>query len=154
MDAGEIRRLAGKSPLLSGAFRGVYPKGTFPDMHPAWGGFLMNTRKSLPGEHWIAVYVSPEADSDVALFFDSHGKSPRHWGMDFAGRLMLYNDFTVQPKDSVLCGLYSLLFVYLKATGCSMGDVVDLFLHAPDNLQANEEIVLDFADKLNAEQLK
>ncbi len=129
MDAGEICRLVRKSPLLAQAFRGVYPRGTLPVMQPAWGGFLMNTSRSLPGEHWIAIFVprkTANAPTDVTLFFDSRGKSPSHWGMDFDGRLVLYNDMAVQPKESVLCGLYSLLFLYLKATGCSMGDVVDL----------------------------
>ncbi len=157
MDAGEIRRLVRKSPLLTRAFRGVYPHGTFPVMQPSWGGFVMNTSKTLPGEHWVACFVpakTTDRSNDVTLFFDSRGKSPRHWGMNFVGRLMLYNDFAVQPKDSVLCGLYSLLFLYMKATGCSMGDVMDLFLHSPHSLQANEELVLNFAKKLDDEQLE
>ena len=74
--------------------------------------------------------------------------------MDFTNRPMLFNDSAVQPRKSILCGLYSLLFLYLKAAGCSMQDVVDLFQHERSSLEDNEKIVLDFASRLDAEQLK
>ncbi len=153
MDAAEIRRLVSKSKMLSHVFRGVYPKMTFPlRVDPPWGAVLMNTReRGSLGEHWVC-YFTPEKDEELTIFFDPRGKSPEEWNMKFRGQLMLYNDVPVQPRGSIFCGLYCLLFVYMKARGCSLWDILDIFHH--EQLESNERIVLNFASKLNTEQLE
>lgn len=147
MDAEDIRRYVELSSTLKTGFRGVYPNYAYP-VELSCGSYIINSQGGLPGGHWLAVHKS--RSEDLLLFFDSYGKSPREWDMEFEGYQVLYNDRCVQPAGSKLCALYCLYFILLKNKQLTMADIVQSF-HV--DKQDNDIMMISFAARLAAGHL-
>ena len=149
MDAEEIRQYVECSSVLKETFRGVYPNFTYP-VELSWGSYIINSEPDMPGRHWLAAYKckTDDVSNKVLLFFDSFGKSPAEWHMDFAGDEVLYNDIRVQPADSELCAMYCIYFIYLKNMNFTMSDIIDSFYKK--NNELNDMMMLNFAAELRA----
>ena len=96
------------------------------------------------GKHWIAIYVSR---SHVELF-DSLGLIHRNRLpidiLTFIQRFTISREFIfnkpLQPRNSVLCGFYSLFYVFLRQN-CAFKIVESFF---GKNLSKNEAIIKSF----------
>lgn len=147
MEAREILNLVDSSELLRRNFKGIYPNHAYPE-NLECGSYILNSeRAGSAGGHWLAVHKSTELD--LVLFFDSLGRSPKAWLMDFPGQVVLFNDIRIQPEGSNLCGLYSLYFIYLKHSNWSMLDIIDTFKREKNN----DIMMLNFAAELAAGHL-
>lgn len=90
---------------------------------------IINTATSnLPGLHWVCIWASPKK----LEYFDSMGQQPDLILRKFLGflskkmytkRTWSINSFIVQPKNTILCGHYVLMFIKYKLD--SRGSLLD-----------------------------
>ena len=105
--------------------------------------FVSNTQpSSKPGEHWVAFFLS---SSDSVEFFDSYGLAPSVYG--FFIKPSARNSFTIQQLDSNVCAHYCIFYLYHRARGKSMYQIVSSF--SRDDLVWNDLSVSRFVTKLD-----
>jgi hypothetical protein len=78
---------------------------------------------SRPGQHWTAFYhVSPTQ----LEFFDSYGSPPHDYEFPIPPDLtsLRYNSYPLQTLTSSVCGQYCIFYLYQRAHGVSLLDVV------------------------------
>ena len=106
----EINRI-GKA-ILGKKFLGVYPLDKIPYIYE--GGLVVNTQTStLPGEHWIAIFNSP----NVIKVFDPFGfyyPSIVVNRVNAMGKQVEYNKTRYQDPLSMNCGQHCLLWLYTQ----------------------------------------
>jgi hypothetical protein len=89
------------------------------------------------GTHWVAYWFR---NSHECEFYDSFGRRPEDYDdrlRDFVDRnalLCLYNNVQVQPDSTTTCGLHVLFYLYCRAKGIPMTEVIR---------QTSESLVLD-----------
>lgn len=112
---------------------------------------IVNTHTSdLPGEHWLAVYISEDR---VGCFFDSFGNKPDYGRFptmiaDFLNTsctTQQYSTRQVQDFTSTTCGQHCVFFLYHMAKGCSYEEVISKYSF---NLAKNDNMVSAFVKKL------
>ena len=67
----------------------------------------------MGGSHWVAFFR--EANSYVMEFFDSFGYPPSFYGFHLQENTRVFNHYHLQSNESVLCGEYSLIFLFLRS---------------------------------------
>jgi hypothetical protein len=130
-------------------FRGVYSANELDRSQRALGWpstpphtFILNTdTTNLPGQHWIAVFVTRENWGEV---FDSYGLLPPTWiqrWMNEYTRGWSHNPFLVQPPNSNSCGQFCVYFLIRRSQANSMHAVLDSFT---TDFKYNERLVLSY----------
>ena len=101
--------------LMGTKFRGVFPLDRVPQNLRHDGGFIVNSHSStLPGEHWIAVYVHPtvvKVFDPLGFYYPSSLVSQIE--RQSSGRVE-YNRLHYQHPLTTLCGHYCLLWLTLQ----------------------------------------
>jgi hypothetical protein len=123
MNSSEI--YASLKPVLGDKFYGVFASDKLPSMEEAAEGeasFVANNKRhNKAGEHWCAFYFY---DNLTQMdFFDSYGLGIE-WYKDFYDHFSnnnstqlnsyCYNTGAIQDLDSDICGLYCIMFLYLR----------------------------------------
>lgn len=104
----------------------------------------------MPGEHWLAIYVSREGES---CFFDSFGNSPDNIRFPTLIRNFLrtnsiritYSNKQVQDFTSDTCGQHCVFFLYHMSKGYNYENFIKLY---HDDLMKNDKMVDHFVKKL------
>ena len=112
--------------------------GTFPiDRIPSPVRFpccvIANTDpSSMPGEHWVVLLIKPDGSGE---FFDSFGLPPSVYGFHrwFPSHRVTVNPVMLQ-KSEASCGYFCLYYLYHRASGLRMGQIV----HSLSRLQDDE----------------
>jgi len=88
--------------------------------------FVINyDEMSEPGSHWVSLFIDP----NYMYYFDSYGIPPLQAVSDLAlqyQKKLYYNDKTIQPLDSVICGELAVSFIALMEYGHSFHDTLIL----------------------------
>lgn len=112
---------------------------------------LNNKPHYLSGEHWLAIYIPPNEQKKPVEFFDSFGKSPMFYNESIVNFLesqrpkYAYNTLSVQPQNSILCGLFCTYFISLRCMGVPFNVIMQSFNQS--NLLKNEDIVTKYFTK-------
>ncbi len=125
-------------------FLGVFSADRLPVRMPSRSMLIVNCcNHNRPGGHWIAMY---RGDGDTLEMFDSFGLPPQLYNLHLPrADVLVYNTKQLQSQDSVVCGQYCLYYVYFKARGYAMSDIVSVFSN--DNYN-NDIYVFDTVLKL------
>lgn len=95
---------------------------------------------SEPGSHWVAIHIDQHG---VGQYFDSFGRPPTRQHKEFLYRNATewdYNPNRIQDDSSLVCGHYSLTYLYYRYHGRTINDfILDLF---GDDTRYNDEVVL------------
>lgn len=147
MEGSEINELMNASDVLREYNCGVYAKDQLPAGLPLGGAYVVNSQNSeLPGRHWLSFWRNPAMNTNVVESWDSLGRPPSHYGIHLSGDMVvLYNNRRIQSDQSGTCGLHAVFFLYYKATGASMEQILDVF--SEDKVD-NDGIVTRFAERL------
>jgi hypothetical protein len=122
MNAVDIQR------LLRGvnSYRGTFSCDTLPNKT---GLVISNTDPhNLPGEHWIAIYISP--DRRYGEYFDSFGRAPNALFTNYMREhcaYWIYNKKQLQSIVSNFCGYYCVYYCLLRSRGIDMNKIVNSF---------------------------
>lgn len=99
--------------MLGSAWRGVYPLDRIRFLEN--GGYVVNTQtSSLPGEHWIAIYVKPY---NVSVF-DPLGFYYPSLLVNIVSRMrskLTYNYIRYQDPLTLTCGQHCLAWLLAQA---------------------------------------
>lgn len=124
MNTLQIMRDLSRFPCRKSTF-GVYPLDELPKRIERPCLIIANTAKSTHnGKHWVAFYF--EHNSDKAEFFDSFGRPPTQ--KEFKSfiknnsKYSEHNQVRMQSDYSILCGQYSLLFLFFRCSGRSFAE--------------------------------
>lgn len=121
-----VRRL----PELQRIFRGVYASDTLP-VHVGRfpSAYVSNTDPiNDEGSHWVAFWFQSPTESE---FYDSFGKLPEDYStqlrefIDRNALTCLYNNIQVQPRFTSTCGYHVLFYLYYRAKGYSMKNILN-----------------------------
>ena len=101
--------------------------------------YVVNTEnKNEKGEHWIALHSS---QSNIPEFFDSLGCDPSFYNKKFEyllireGYKYKCNTMRLQNYGCVYCGLYCILYIYMRCNGF---DYTSLLPKFTDDLYCND----------------
>ena len=107
---------------------------------------IVNTDKRKdPGVHFLAFYVYKLNNTLCVDSFDSLGQDPVKYKIYFPLPITSRNTQILQPFQTKTCGLFSLMFIYLRSRGHFMQDIVNRFSF---NLNHNNYIVTQFYKKI------
>ena len=145
MNAGELRRVIASDLYLSQKVTGIYAVNTLPDTGlQASHGIIANIDEwGSAGTHWIAMFRDPRGGQGE--FFDSFGRRPEYYDIRFKNFLTLncasitYNTMSLQDKYSPTCALYVLYYLFRRARGQCMSDILSCF---STNATINELVVM------------
>jgi hypothetical protein len=95
-------------------------------------------QRDYPGLHWLAL----SKEGDRLEVFDSYGLHPSVYRLmdklpDFSS--MAYNTRQLQSVHSKVCGHYCLYYLFYKARGFALGDIMAKF----SNDYANNDIYVE-----------
>lgn len=130
MNSYQLQMILRSDPYSRHSFVGVKPRDHFisEDLHNS-SSYIINTDKSTQaGTHWLAIWITAEGDIE---YFDSYGLPPLH--LDIHNKIssfttaVRYNDCPLQGLTTTVCGQYCLLFLLMRARGCSFDSVVQSF---------------------------
>lgn len=82
---------------------------------------ILNTdRINTEGSHWVAIIVC----SNYVEYFDPLGKTPndeiaKSLKSLAPSKTLIINDTRLQPKGSIQCGVWCIVFILERVTGCS-----------------------------------
>ena len=129
---------------------GVFPADKIPRLWTKPVAFIFNTQdNSLPGQHWVAVYVSKNGHG---LFFDSYGLPP--YINNNIRRLrkncerLTWNTRSLQSESSSVCGQFCIMFLDYMSRGFKMSDFVKNFTK---DVKRNDKIAECYVKKLKYE---
>lgn len=110
-------------------FDGIYSRDTLKDIFVRPKFIICNTDYSYnKGKHWVAFYFDKKGNVE---FFDSLGKPLKHYGKEFVlfakmfAKKIKKTEIRTQPKNSKLCGIYCLFFIYFRCKGYSFDKIVN-----------------------------
>ena len=85
--------------------------------------YVANTEQTgWGGAHWVGFYYPTP---DKLEFFDSFAKLPKEYGYDFPKTIQIqHNKIQVQGRRSTVCGQLSIYFLYHRAQGFPMNDII------------------------------
>jgi len=87
------------------------------------------------GSHWISFYVFLKDSRIVAEYFDSYNNPLSNYKINPPFYVKNSNSKVLQSSSSVVCGLYSLFFLYWKSRGRSIKSIESRF---SSNLEGND----------------
>lgn len=140
MDTSEIQLALQTNSLTKPIFVGVFPSNHIPN------NFYSTLKDKCvvfnfdendePGSHWVVMYKTA---TQYIEYFDPYGLPPIHEHIyEKAKGKIRYNIKQLQSNESVFCGLYCLYFVYKKALGYKLQDIVRPFT---ENYTMNDSYV-------------
>jgi hypothetical protein len=107
-----------------------------------YGNYIINLDSSdNNGTHWVA-YIYRK---DTSLYFDSFGIMPPSEIINYSKcNKILYNNFIIQEKYSVLCGWYCINFInYMMKSKTLNKEAYESFTHQfQNNEHVNDSIVI------------
>lgn len=131
-------------------FKGVFSADTLPFKHqftlPA--AFIVNfSPATSPGTHWCGIYITKY--NRIGYFFDSFGfpvkiNSIIKW-LKHVCKKVIFNPFQIQHYNSLLCGLYSSVFIIFCLKGKTMKQYIELF---SKNLTVNDITIRKYSNYL------
>ncbi len=141
--------------LCNTHFLGVLPSDQLPErpLRNLPSMSISNTHSSnLPGEHWIAVYLTQDSSG---CFSDSYGNAPDSERFPISIKkclisnvpVMLYFTKRVQDFTSDVCGQHSVFFLYHLARGRDYNYVMNLY---SDDYIKNYKMVSLFVKRLRS----
>ena len=141
-------------------FGGILAKDKLPKYDPTTKmAYIVNTDKSgEKGRHWILLYCLPGSNASgkggggggsgrTLIYMDPLGKPPHFYNShltEFCSKFkkIIKLKSAVQSRQSSLCGLYVLYFLYYLARGNELHAISRNFFRS--NLLRNDKIVLRF----------
>lgn len=91
-----------------------------------------------PGSHWVAIYIDSKG---IGEYFDSFGRKPTGSHEVFLKtncKKWIYNNIVLQNYFSSYCGIYCLVYIYLKFNHVSMSQFIRMFCN---NTLYNDQLV-------------
>ena len=83
------------------------------------GGYVVNSDvRSSGGVHWLALFVT---DDGTIEFMDSLGRKPTDYHFHMK---CVYSTMSLQPVNSILCGLYVLYYLYWRTRNVPMDAIL------------------------------
>ena len=85
--------------------------------------------RDKPGMHWLAMYNDENSYCRLEVF-DSFGQSPYLYNLQEKlprANVLTYNTKQIQSLHSDLCGQYCLYYIYFKARGFAISDIIGIF---------------------------
>jgi len=119
---------------------GVFPADKIPRVWTKPTAFVFNTQKnSLPGEHWVAVYVDKNGHG---IYFDSYGLPPYvHYHvkrLEKNCKKFNWNTTMLQSETSKVCGQFCIMFLDFMSRGMTMTKFLQSF--STHSLKKNDSI--------------
>jgi Adenovirus endoprotease len=129
---------------------GVFPADSLPlKIKKLPAALICNSDPStLPGTHWLAIYLYMNENKRTAEFFDSFGRPPSHYSQFITQFLqrnaanVIYNKQQVQAPLSLTCGLHCLCFLKLRCKGASMKSIVKKY-YTKDLIENDVHVTLN-----------
>jgi hypothetical protein len=122
-------------------FNDVIMRDEFNENTP-YGNYIINLDDLQgPGSHWVAYIYTP----NVSYYFDSFGIIPPSEIINYSKcSKLLYNNFIIQEKYSILCGWYCINFInYMMKSKTLNKEVYESFTHQfQNNEHVNDSIVI------------
>ena len=144
MNNREITRIVKTNEMLKKIFVGVYPADCLPSRprnnKPC--AYIANThKKNQPGEHWVCFYATSYQPIE---YFDSYGFPPTDDFLNILGEEYLRSTKFVQHPLSSMCGQYCIFYIYMRAMGYTMIDIIQMF---DDDTFLNDVVVNKFIEE-------
>ena len=150
MNTTQLTHVLSADPVVKEIFGGVYPSDQLSSVavnsYPK--SFVVNTDpKSLPGTHWITIYLENEEHGE---FFDSYGQHPNDYNNYFVNFMnkhtteWKHNEKGLQSAFSNVCGQYCIYYLYNRSRGIPMSSIVNRFSL---NRSLNDHFVYNFVRK-------
>ena len=130
MNTQQIERALERNSKTSKTFCGVFPADQLPESLSTFPcGFVANTDPSTkPGTHWVVFYFPTH---NTGEFFDSYGEPPEHYNKSFKTYFnsveWKYNTRKLQSSWTEVCGHYCIFYLYQRACGRNMSEIVNMF---------------------------
>ena len=127
-------------------FLGTYALDRIPKVKRFPAGLVINTDSSdKPGEHWVAVYFTPDGSAE---YFDSFGLPPLKRELlnllnNRSFPFWRHNSICFQHWSSLTCGNYCILFLKHRSEGHSFCDFIRLFSNSK---MLNDFLVLHYTE--------
>lgn len=112
-------------PLMRENVLGVFPADQLQRLNVGQGLILNTKPHHHPGEHWLAIYNS----GNFVEVFDSLAALTDKSEIDFKKIYynVHFNKRSIQCFDSLVCGHYSIFYLFLKVRDISFQDFLDMF---------------------------
>lgn len=152
MDTLQLSHALSTDPFTRATFLNVFPSDWLPvsalTQRPV--SLVVNTHPHfLPGEHWVAIYLS---ENNHAEFFDSYGLPP--FSSRFPKTIMnflkknsdkiLFHKLQLQDPASTTCGYHCLFFLHQRCRGLPFHQVLRLYSADPEQ---NDRMVTSFVKR-------
>jgi len=127
---------------------GIYAIDTLPVVVKYPAALIINLSVSRSGgSHWVCVYINRHGDG---YYFDSLGNPAPRPILKFLRRnckSFRVNTTKYQADQSVLCGLFCIVFLYFKARNQNV-----LSKFHTRNLKQNDRLVLEYVKKIKKQK--
>ena len=124
-------------------FNGAFSRNNLPKIKD--GAYIINLEdENSKGTHWVALFI----DRNLAVYFDSFGIEyiPQEVLNKIKDKSITHNIFRIQNNESVMCGLYCIVFIEYMLAGKTLLDYTNLF--SPNDYKNNDKIIYKyFKDK-------
>ncbi len=130
MNTQQIKRALEHNSKTAKKFYGVFPADQLPKSLSTFPcGFVANMDPSTePGTHWVVFYLPTY---NTCEFFDSYGQQPQHYSESFKTYLEPFewehNVRKLQSSWTDVCGHYCIFYLYQRACGYSLNNIVNMF---------------------------
>ncbi len=130
MNTQQIKRTLEHNSKTAKKFCGVFAADQLPKSLSTFPcGFVANTDPSTePGTHWVVFHFP---NHKTCEFFDSYGQQPEHYSESFKTYLEPFewkrNVRKLQSSWTEVCGHYCIFYLYQRACGHSMKNIVSMF---------------------------
>ena len=126
---------------------GVFPSNRIPKLWRKPAAFVFNTHSdALPGQHWIAIHVTPEGRG---TYFDSYGLPPvikdHVKAIDQNCKNLAWNSTVLQSETSKVCGHFCLMYLDCLSKGQTLQEFLT---HFSKDLKSNDKIAALYVNKL------
>ena len=136
MNNRQIHAALNSCPATATIFGGVYPCDRLPKPQPLSKKsktqiYIANTDPhDQPGQHWVALCISPYGSKEPNEFFCSYGQPPtdNEYFCNFLSRnnkQCIYNKNILQQPLSVVCGQYTMFYCWCKSHNYSLEEIVN-----------------------------
>jgi hypothetical protein len=122
----EIHEIICQDKTVMMGFQGIRAADKLPDILQSGQSLIFNASDSNePGTHWLCLYQNPAC---VLEMFDSCGNCPDTYNLK--GKLpqygaIIYNTKKLQGRNSSLCGVYCMYYLFYKCRGYPTSKIVD-----------------------------
>lgn len=127
MNNRQINRILKQNIITRGVFVSVHAADTLPprarSKKPC--AYVCNLDYiAESGSHWVCMYFP---SSSPVEYFDSYGFPPKKEFEDFMGQNFVRSRKFIQQASSTVCGQYVISYIFLRCSGYSMLEIVNLF---------------------------